>query len=99
MVKKLMRPVDGSISVNRPTVPDNKRIDSGKSLAPDSTGTVARCPCLDDCAPDDSASGILEAPASAKLLRIRSALTKLPLSPILPTVPHGRSNSDSGLEA
>jgi 5'-nucleotidase len=53
-VKKLMRPVDGSISISRPTVPDNKRIDSGKSLAPDSTGTAAHCPCLDDCAPHDS---------------------------------------------
>ncbi len=33
MVKKLMRPVDGSISINRPNVPDNKPIDSGKSMA------------------------------------------------------------------
>jgi hypothetical protein len=48
MVKKLMRPVDGSISINRPNVPDNKRIDYGKSLALDSTGTAKHSPCLDD---------------------------------------------------
>ncbi len=80
-----MRPVDGSISINRPIVPDNKRIDCDKSSDLDLTGTAARCPCLDDCAPDDSASGIHATHALTKPLRLRSALTELPLSPILPT--------------
>lgn len=57
MVKKLMRPADGSISISRPNAPDNKRIYFGKSLALDSMGTAARCLCLDDCAHDESESG------------------------------------------
>ncbi len=48
MVKILMRPVDGSMSIHHPNVPDNKRIDYGKSSALDLTGIAARYPCLDD---------------------------------------------------
>ena len=59
-----MQPPNGNSSINRPNVPDNKRLDSGKSLALDSTGTTECCSYLDDCAPDESAPGILETHAS-----------------------------------
>ena len=56
-------PADGSISIDRPNVRDNKLIDCGKYLVLDSMGITARCPCLDDCFPDENASGILAAHA------------------------------------
>ena len=58
-----MRPVDGSISINRPNVPDNKPIDSGKSMALDCTGKAEHYPCLDDCVPLEDALRIREARA------------------------------------
>ena len=61
-----MRPVDGSISIILPNVPDNKRADFGESLALDSMEISARCLSLDDFVPDDSASGILVAHALTK---------------------------------
>ena len=94
-----MRPVDGSISINRPNVPDNKLIDSGKSMVLDGTGRAERYPCLDDCVPHENALRIRAARALRRPHPIESALIKPLLSPILPTVVHGHSNSDSGLEA
>jgi len=91
-VKKLMRLVDGSISINRPDVPDNKRVDPGKLLAPDSMGKAAHYPCLDDSFPHDNALRIREARASTRLRRIGLVLTKLPLSPIVPSARRRRSN-------
>ena len=94
-----MWPIDDSISINRPNVPDNKPIDSGKSMALDWTGKAEHYPCLDDFVPHENALRIREARALRRPHPIESALTKLLLSPILPTVLHGHSNSDSGLEA
>jgi hypothetical protein len=86
MVKKLMKPVDGSISINRPNVPDNERIDSAKSLAPDSTGTGALYPCLDDFVPHENASGIRAAHVSMRPHRRKSASTDTRPYPTLPSV-------------
>ncbi len=86
IVKKLMRPADGSISIDRPNAPDNKLIDCGKYLVLDSIGITARCPCLDNGVPDENAPGILAAHVLSKTHPLGSALTKLPLSPILPSV-------------
>ena len=94
-----MRPVDGSISINRLNVPDNKPIDSGKSMALDWTGKAEHYPCLDDCVPHENVFRIREARALRRPHPIESALIKPLLSPILSTVLHGHSNSDSGLEA
>ena len=49
-----MQPVDGSILINRPNVPDNKPIDPGKLWAPDSMEKAAHCLCLGDCIPGDN---------------------------------------------
>ena len=58
-----MRPVDGSISISRPNVPDNKPIDSGKSMVLDGTGKAERYPYLDDFVPHENALRIREARA------------------------------------
>lgn len=47
-----MRFIDGSISIDHPNLPDNKQIESSKSLTFDLTGIIARCPRFADCAPD-----------------------------------------------
>ena len=93
-VKKLMRPVDGSISINRPNVPDNKRIDPGTLMAPDSMEKAAHYPCLDDSVPHDNALHIRAVRALRRPHSIESALTKLPLSPTVPSARRRRSNSD-----
>jgi hypothetical protein len=93
-----MRPVDGSISINRPNVPYNKPIDSGKSMALDWTGKAEHYPCLDDNVPHENALRIREARALRRPHSIESALTKLPLSPIVFYAPHRRSNSGFGWE-
>ena len=82
MIKIFMRPLEDSISIDRPTVPDKKLIDCGKYLVLDSMGIAGRCPCHDDYVPGVSVTGILAAHALTKHLQLRSALTKLPLSPI-----------------
>jgi len=97
-VKKFMPPLDDSISASRPIVFDYKLIDCGQSLVLNSRGIAGCCPCLDDCVPYESESGALAVHALTKLLQLRSALTKLPLSLILSTFLHRCSNSDSGLE-
>jgi hypothetical protein len=93
-----MRPVDGSISINRPNIPGNRPIDSGKSMALDWTGKVEHSPCFDDSVPHENVLRIREARALKRPHPIESALTKLPLSPTVPNAPRRRSNSDGELE-
>ena len=94
-----MRPVDGSASINRRDILDNKQIDRGKMYVPDPMGKAAHCLCLDGFSLDENVLGFREARAAMRLQRIESTLTKPPLFPIVPNAPRRRSDSDFGREA
>lgn len=85
-----MRPVDGSISINRPDVPDNKRVHPGKLLAPDAMGKAAHYLCLDDSSLHENVSRIREARAAKKPCQIESALIKLLPLPAMESESEGR---------
>ena len=61
-----MRPVDGSASINRRDILDNKQIDRGKMYVPDPMGKAAHCLCLDGFSLDENVLGFREARAASE---------------------------------
>jgi hypothetical protein len=92
--RRLMPLPAHSTSADHPVVPGNAQFRYPRSPLDSARGTGAGSACPGDCAPRGNGPRIAAGLGAAVSPRTRSGI---PVSPISPSVPHRRSNSDSGL--
>src|ERR1019366_6379791 len=97
--RRLMPLPAHSTSGDHLVVPCNAQFRCPCSPLDSAMGTAAGSACPGDCAPRGNGPRIAAGLGAAASPRTRSASTGILVSPISPSVPHRRSNSDSGLVA
>src|SRR5664279_1980469 len=95
--RRLMPLPAHSTSADHRVVPCNAQFRCARSPLDSARGTGAGSACPGDCAPRGNGPRIAAGLGAAASPRTRSASTGIPVSPISPSVPHRRSNSDSWL--
>src|ERR1019366_6549972 len=95
--RRLMPLPAHSTSADHPVVPCNAPFRSSRWPLDSARGTAAGSACPGDCAPRGNGPRIAAGLGAAASPQTRSASTGIPVSPISPSVPHRRSNSDSWL--